>query len=125
MTKHTFFAVTILLLAQVGPAASCELADFKVEKFRFTVHDDCQASPCPAYDMTGKLRNNCSEAAGAQIQIVALNKAGEVVDEFSGWPASIHNIAPGAARAFNFGSTIEWRKEISDVTVEITDVRTW
>lgn len=107
------------------PPAKCLPADFEIEGFSAKVYDDCRASSCPALKLTGRLRNRCDQAAGAQIKITATDKAGSVVDTIDGWPASTRNIQAGGTYAFDFGPLMNYRKNMSNFNVEIIDARIW
>jgi hypothetical protein len=103
----------------------CKVSDFAVEGFKARVFDDCKVTPCPALKLTGKLKNNCTIPAGAHLKITAEDKTGQVVDTVEGWPASIRNIAPGDAYAFDLGPLMRYRKNMSNFKVQVIDVRTW
>lgn len=106
-------------------ARKCQISDFAVEGFTPKVFDDCKQSSCPALKLTGKLKNNCVLAAGAQIKITAVDGKGNVVDTTDGWPASTRNIGSGATYAFDLGPLMTYRKVMKKFSVEVIDVRTW
>lgn len=104
---------------------ACSASDFRVENFRATVYDDCRRTPCPALKLTGKLKNNCKIAAGAQIKITAEDARGIVIDTTEGWPASIRNIAPGESYAFDLGPLMTYRPNMKNFQVQVISARTW
>jgi hypothetical protein len=106
-------------------ARKCQLSDFAVEGFAPKIFDDCKQTSCPALKLIGKLKNNCSLAAGAQIKVIAEDGKGNVVDTTDGWPASTRNIGPGATYAFDMGPLMTYRKGMKKFSVEVIDVRTW
>jgi hypothetical protein len=113
------------LAEQKNKAEKCSVADFKVEGFRATIFDDCRTRPCPALKLTGKLRNHCAVAASAEIKITALDSGGDVIDTIEAWPASIRNIAPGQAYAFDLGPLMRYRMGMERFEIEVIDVRVW
>jgi hypothetical protein len=104
---------------------TCTAADFEIIGFTPRVVDDCTTRSCPVLKLTGKLKNNCSIASGAQIKITALDAKGNVVDTYEGWPASIRNIQPGEAYAFNSGPGMDYRHTMKSFRAEVIEARTW
>ncbi len=94
-------------VAQPPTARKCQISDFAVEGFAPKVFDDCKQTSCPALKLTGKLKNNCALAAGAQIKITAEDGKGKVVDTTDGWPASTRNIDPGATYSWGPSSVVQ------------------
>lgn len=103
----------------------CSATQFTVEKFASAVFDDCRATPCPALKLTGKLRNNCAMAFGAQIKITAEDGKGNVIDTVEGWPASTRNIAAGESYSFDFGPLMAYRPRIKRFSVQVIEVKDW
>lgn len=103
----------------------CTAADFKVEKFNVRIVDECRSISCPSLKLTGYLRNNCALPAGAQVKIIALDNAGNLVSTEEGWPASVRNIAPGDAYAFDLGPLIRYQRTMDKFSIQVIDARTW
>lgn len=111
--------------ASPSQTRKCRAADFTVEGFSPKIFDDCKQSSCPALKLTGKLKNNCALAAGAQIKITAEDAKGGVVDTVDGWPASTRNIAAGSTYAFDMGPLMVYRKGMKTFKIDVIDARTW
>lgn len=123
--RSKWLLLASLLAAQTIQVQACQVEDFKVVGFKVAVRDDCTASRCPVLKLTGKLVNNCSDPAGANVQITAYNKVGEVVDVVEGWPASIRNIAPGKSLPFSLGPLMPYRDEMASFDIQVIDVKQW
>lgn len=104
--------------------AECSVSDFTVEGFSVAV-DNCRGSRCPKLNLAGKLVNNCSAPAAAQIEIAAKDETGRVIKAVDGWPAMTSNLAPGEAREFDFGPMMDYKPGMVDFSVAITDVKSW
>lgn len=101
-------------------------ACFSIEGLRASVYDSCRRSSCLTVKLTGELKNGCDVAAGAEVQIVAKDAAGNIVDVIShSWPASTQNIAPGQRYAFDLGPLIDYRPDMKNFSMSITNARTW
>lgn len=71
----------------------------------------------------GELKNNSSVATGVQIQAIARDKQGRIIDSEEWWPASISNIPSGAIWPIN--KTISDKENIETVEVSVIDVNVW
>lgn len=122
MTKYVIAAM-FLVLSTAG-FAECSPSDFTVVDFQVGI-DNCRGSRCPKLNLAGKLVNNCSEPAAAQIEIEAKNDVGRTVDSVDGWPAMTSNINPGESKEFDFGPLMSYKPSMVDFSVAITDVKSW
>lgn len=120
-------AIVAVLAASIAAPASakCFTAHFEAVGVQIAVNNPCTLTPCPVYAITGQLKNNCPQPAGAALKITAFDAKGLVVTTAEAWPASVRNIAPGGLYAFDMGSLILFDERIKTATVEIIDVRTW
>jgi hypothetical protein len=64
----------------------------------------------------GELKNVGTIAAGAQIEVIARDANGKLVDSAKFWPASINNLPPGESTGFRYAITsdpaavrLEWK----------------
>lgn len=115
----------VAFAAFATPSVACSPSDFEVVGFNASIRDDCRVTPCPVYVLTGQIKNNCAEAAGAQLKITTFDKNDAVVTTYEGWPASIRNIAPGGLYAFDVGPGVRYDVRATKITYEIIDARTW
>jgi len=122
VTRYVIAALFLVLSTAVY--AECSLSDFTVIDFNVAVND-CRGPRCPKLELAGKLVNNCSQPAAAQVEIEARTDYGSVVDTVDGWPAMTANLAPGEARPFDFGPLMKYNRKMVDFSVAITDVKTW
>lgn len=70
----------------------------------------------------GEVRNTGRAAAGVELQVMARDAAGRVVDVATFWPASIQNIRPGASYGFRHPVTRERSAVRFEVQVVGTEV---
>lgn len=70
----------------------------------------------------GEIRNKASVPLAPQLQAIARNKAGEVVDTTDWWPASTGNIAAGDRWPIKYPLTS--RADVETVSVRVITVRT-
>lgn len=73
--------------------------------------------------VVGEVRNVGGVAAGVELQAVARDAAGRLVDVATFWPASIDNIRPGMSYGFRHYVTRE--RSAASVDVQIVGARTW
>ncbi len=70
----------------------------------------------------GEVRNDNGVAAGVQLQVIARDASGRVVDTREYWPAGSDNIAPGATHAIDVIATDQAAETFE---IRIIDARTW
>ncbi|MFH1010402.1 MAG: hypothetical protein V1784_04105 [bacterium] len=73
--------------------------------------------------VVGELRNNSAVAMGAQLQAIARDKEGRIIDSAEWWPASVSNIPAGSS--WPIGYTISDKANIKTVTVSVIRVQIW
>ena len=71
----------------------------------------------------GEIKNEGSIAAGVQIEVIARDKDGVLVDSQTFWPNSIRNILPGGTCGIDF--TITEDKRTKTIEAKIIEVRIW
>lgn len=96
--------------------SGCSPSDFKIAGLHESEEDGIVT-------IVGMLKNNCNEAAGAQLKIVLFDKHGDVVDTSEPWPASISNISAHDSYAFKamMPSPSSWEK----YSVHVQSVKRW
>ncbi len=71
----------------------------------------------------GEVMNVGSVAAGVQLQAIARDRAGRLVDAVTFWPASVSNIRPGMS--FGFRHPVTRDGAAYEVEVQIVDTEAW
>jgi hypothetical protein len=89
---------------------------------RFVVSDWRAVDGVLGVVILGEVRNENAVAAGVQLQIIAYDAAGSVVDTLEYWPAAERNIAPGATASIDVVAT---RRPAVTFEVRIIDARVW
>lgn len=112
--------IAALVVAPVAAHAECSTSDFSVKDFKVMVGRVNEPMKMP-----GKLVNNCSSPAAAQVEIIAKSASGSVIEKKKGWPAGTANIAPGKNVSFDMGRMFRFRPEMQSYTLKIVSVRTW
>jgi hypothetical protein len=117
-------AVAALAVVFIAPAFAgpCQPRDFKVKNFKIKIQ---QRGGRRRLKLSGELINHCSAAAGAQIQIVAKDKRGKVIEKESGWPTGSTNIPPGASIKFNLGALFRYDPAMASFSAAIVAAKTW
>lgn len=75
------------------------------------------------FRIIGEIRNNGDIAAGVQIEAIARDKDGRLVDSVKFWPNSIENILPG--RTTGLGYTVTRNPRAKTIEVQIISVTVW
>ncbi|MEA5444228.1 hypothetical protein VCB98_00155 [Gammaproteobacteria bacterium AB-CW1] len=124
--KYLALAATTMLFLGFGNMAwaACTSSDFDVQDLDISV-ENCSGRNCPRLVMRGQLVNNCSEPAGARVEIEARAGNGNPVDSVDGWPARTENLGPGESAEFDFTAMMEFERNMSDFSVSIIETRTW
>lgn len=113
-------AAVALAAAPLAAHADCTVKDFSIQNFKVVaVH------PNQPMRMPGDLVNNCVQPAAAQVEIMAKDASGNVVEKRKGWPAGTSNIAPGQSMHFDMGRMFRFRPSMHDYTLKIVSVRSW
>ena len=106
--------------------AQCSPTDIEIKSFNAKVIDECKMSSCPFLKFTGEIINHCKYPTGVQIQIVARDKKGNVVDTNESWPASVSNIAPGESFPFSVpGGVMDYDPAMNSFSIKIIRVKKW
>ena len=102
--------------AKVLLPQSCSPRDFTVSALKFRREYD-------NLNFTGTVTNNGTFACGVELKVSAYDSAESVVETKDFWPASIRNIAPGAAE--NFSYFVRYDKAAKRYDVVPIDARAW
>jgi hypothetical protein len=118
------FALATLAAIIALPAAAnaCSPKDFTITGFK--MHASKSGAKAKLM-LSGKLVNNCSEPAGAEVQIIAKDKNGTAIEKESGWPTGSNNIPPGSSIDFNFGALFNYTKSMNSFSAAIISAKTW
>jgi hypothetical protein len=73
--------------------------------------------------VVGELRNDGAVAMGVQLQAIARDKGGRIVDSAEWWPASVSNIPAGSS--WPIGYTVSHKPDIETVIVRVIRVQIW
>ncbi|MCK9513795.1 MAG: hypothetical protein M0R28_21570 [Pigmentiphaga sp.] len=73
--------------------------------------------------VVGELQNVGGIAMGVELQAIARDASGRLVDTVNFWPASISNIAPGARYGFRYPVTQQ--RNAATVEVQVVSTITW
>jgi len=71
----------------------------------------------------GELKNNGKIAAGAEIEVIARDKNGRLVDSKSFWPGSISNIPPGGSVGIHY--TITEDRSAETIEAKVLRAEVW
>ena len=72
----------------------------------------------------GEIRNNGNMAAGVEVEVIARDSNGTLIESTKFWPNSISNIPPGSTTGIS-SYTITEDRRASRVEVKIVRVRVW
>lgn len=73
--------------------------------------------------VVGEVRNVSNRAAGVELQVIARDPAGRLVDVATFWPASINNIRPGSS--YGFRHPVTNQRSATRVEVDIVGSEIW
>ncbi len=113
-------AAAIFAAVPLAAHADCSVKDFSVQDFKVV-----PSGPGRPMHMPGNLVNNCSSPAAAQVEIMAKDGSGKVIEKRKGWPAGTSNIAPGKSLKFDMGRRFRFRSTMQAYTLKIVSVRSW
>lgn len=109
--------IASVFIAQSSMA--CDASDFEVKGLKWSQSDG-------RFDIIFVLVNNCDQAAGAEVQVVAFDADGSPVAETQGWPKSASNLAPGEGFVTSIFSTLlDWRPGVEGIGVNVIRAKTW
>lgn len=104
----------ILPAASSGSFAATSTGNFEVLSFSYRWEGNYLY-------VVGEVRNAGRSAAGVELQAVARDASGRLVDSVNFWPASINNVSPGERYGFRYPVT----QQRNAVTVEVRVVSTY
>jgi hypothetical protein len=114
-------AATLLLVAPVA-AHACASTDFAIQDVKVSSVGSGMAT---RLSVKGKLVNNCSAAAAAQVRLDAKDGSGNVLASKQGWPAGTTNLSPGQSVDFDLGRLLHYQPDMQSYTLSVVDVRAW
>lgn len=115
----SLLAATLLMVAPVAAHAACAATDFAIQDVKVSAIGSGRLS------VKGKLVNNCTSAAAAQVRIDAKDGSGSVLASKVGWPAGTTNISPGQSVDFDLGRLLHYQPEMQTYSLSVVDVRAW
>jgi hypothetical protein len=109
-------AATALMVAPIAAHAACAATDFAIQDVKVIA---------TRLSVKGKLVNNCTSAAAAQVRVDAKDGSGNVLATKEGWPAGTTNISPGQSVDFDLGRLLHYQSDMQSYSVSVVDVRAW
>ncbi len=91
-------------------------ADFEILSFRGEWQDG-------RLRVIGEIRNNGNIAAGVEVEAIARNSNGTLIESTKFWPNSISNIPPGSTTGISY--TITEDRRASRVELKIVQAKVW
>jgi hypothetical protein len=104
--------------------ADCSVSDIKITSMKAQFVKKCDAAACTVMQGVATLANNCAEAVGVQVQIIAYDASGSPVSTDEMWPASVRNIPPGPY-TFSLNQYLEYDPSITSFGLKPIDVTHW
>jgi len=95
---------------------SSRMNDFQIVSLKGVWRDDRLRA-------VGEVRNNGDIAMGVQIQLIARDKNGEIVESQKIWPNSITNIQPGRTCSIEY--TVTRDRRAVGLEGSVIDVKVW
>lgn len=114
-------AATLLLVAPLA-AHACAPTDFAIQDVKVSAIGTGIAT---RLSVKGKLVNNCTAAAAAQVRVDAKDGSGNVLASREGWPAGTTNIAPGQSVDFDMGRLLHYQSDMQTYSLTVVNVRAW
>jgi hypothetical protein len=114
-------AATVLMVAPIA-AHACGATDFAIQDVKVSAVGTGIAT---RLSVKGKLVNNCSAAAAAQVRVDAKDGSGNVLASKEGWPAGTTNISPGQAVDFDMGRMLHYQSDMQSYSLTVVNVRAW
>jgi hypothetical protein len=115
-------AATALMVAPIAAHAACAATDFAIQDVKVSATGTGVAT---RLSVKGKLVNNCTSAAAAQVRVDAKDGSGNVLATKVGWPAGTTNISPGQSVDFDLGRLLHYQSDMQSYSVSVVDVRAW
>lgn len=98
--------------------AECAPTDFAIQ--------DVKAGVTGGHvSVAGRLTNGCAKAAGAELEVVAKDASGTVLQSKRGWAVGTSNIDPNQSVSFDLGRLLRVQPGMETYTVHVVDARTW
>jgi hypothetical protein len=117
----SLIAATLLLVAPIA-AHACAATDFAIQDVKVAAVGNGMAT---RLSVKGKLVNNCTTAAAAQVRLDAKDGTGNVLASKEGWPAGTTNISPGQSVDFDLGRLLHYQPDMQSYSLSVVDVRAW
>lgn len=118
----TVLAATLLLVAPIAAHAGCAATDFTIQDVKVAATGTGIAT---RLSVKGKLVNNCTSAAAAQVRLDAKDGSGNVLASKQGWPAGTTNISPGQSVDFDMGRLLHYQSDMQSYQLSVIDVKAW
>ena len=115
-------AATVLMVAPIAAHAACSATDFAIQDVKVSATGTGIST---RLSVKGKLVNNCSAAAAAQVRVDAKDGTGNVLATKVGWPAGTTNISPGQSVDFDLGRLLHYQSDMQSYSLSVVDVRAW
>jgi hypothetical protein len=112
---------TLLMVAPIA-AQACAPTDFTIQDVKVSATG---TGITTRISVKGKLVNNCSAAAAAQVRIDAKDGSGAVLASKEGWPGGTTNISPGQSVDFDLGRMLHYQNDMQTYSLTVVDVRAW
>lgn len=112
---------TLLMVAPIA-AQACAPTDFVIQDVKVSA---VGSGISTRLSVKGKLVNNCSAAAAAQVRVDAKDGTGNVLASKAGWPAGTTNISPGQSVDFDLGRMLHYQTDMQSYSLTVVDVRAW
>lgn len=106
------FSVSVL-----GGSAKVPVSNFKILSFRAVWGE------FGTLRVIGEVKNTGSIAAGVELEAIARDSNGNLVDVAKFWPNSVNNIPPGGSTGFKFPLTED--KSAKKVEVKVINAQVW
>jgi len=117
----TVLAATLLLVAPIA-AHACAASDFAIQDVKVAA---VGSGISTRLSVKGKLVNNCSSAAAAQVRLDAKDGSGNVLASKVGWPAGTTNVSPGQSVEFDLGRLLHYQADMQSYSLSVVDVKSW
>ncbi|HTV85385.1 MAG TPA: hypothetical protein VME63_08265 [Dyella sp.] len=117
----TLIAATVLMVAPIA-AHACGPSDFAIQDVKVSAVGTGIAT---RLSVKGKLVNNCSSAAAAQVRVDAKDGSGNVLASREGWPAGTTNISPGQSVDFDMGRMLHYQSDMQSYSLSVVEARAW
>jgi hypothetical protein len=117
----SLIAATLLFVAPIA-AHACAASDFAIQDVKVSAVGSGMAT---RLSVKGKLVNNCTAAAAAQVRLDAKDGTGNVLASKQGWPGGTTNLSPGQSVDFDLGRLLHYQPDMQSYSLSVVDVRAW